>query len=63
MNNLDILLGINEEITNRDIKPILTKVAAHTNIPGNERADFLAKEAIQNLNDQLIVEEKPIKLT
>lgn len=47
MNNHATLSSIKYEFDQFEIKPIFTKVKAHDNIYGNERADFEAKKATE----------------
>ena len=58
MENFDILVAIKEKFSKFNTIPILTKVKAHSNIEGNERADKLAKEAMNSIADQTIQRDK-----
>ena len=50
MRNLDLIDGIVDSISNfKPHRVFLTKCAAHTGIAGNERADLLAKEAVEDV--------------
>ena len=49
MANLDLIDEIVEAVLQPGVKVFISKVAAHTGVPWNERADTLAKQAVDEV--------------